>query len=45
MRRKVSSETWEQIKTGFAAGIGLREIVRKMNIPEGIVLAHAKRHG
>jgi hypothetical protein len=27
------------------SGIGLREIARKMNIPEGTVLAHAKRHG
>ena len=45
MRRKITSEMWEQIKTGYAAGIGLREIARKMNIPQGTVLAHAKRHG
>ena len=45
MRRKIPNETWEQIKTGYAAGVGLREIARKMNIPEGTVLAHAKRHG
>jgi uncharacterized protein YjcR len=45
MRRKITQETWEQIKTGYAAGINLREIARKMNIPEGTVLAHAKRHG
>jgi uncharacterized protein YjcR len=45
MRRKITNETWEQIKTAYAAGIGLREIARKMNIPEGTVLAHAKRHG
>src|SRR5215831_410565 len=45
MRRNITSETWEQIKTGYAAGVGLREIARKMNIPEGTVLAHAKRHG
>ena len=42
---RISSERWEQIKTAYAAGIGLREIARKMNIPEGTVLAHAKRHG
>jgi len=36
---------WEQIKTGYAAGVGLREIARKMDIPSGTVLAHAKRHG
>jgi hypothetical protein len=45
MRRKITGETWEQIKTGYAAGINLREIARKMKIPEGTVLAHAKRHG
>jgi hypothetical protein len=45
MRNRISSERWEQIKTAYAAGIGLREIARKMNIPEGTVLAHAKRRG
>jgi hypothetical protein len=45
MRRKITKETWEQIKTGYSAGINLREITRKMKIPEGTVLAHAKRHG
>ena len=45
MRRKITQETWEQIKTAYAAGINLREIARKMNISEGTVLAHAKRHG
>jgi hypothetical protein len=45
MRRKITNEAWEQIKTGYAAGINLREIARKMKIPEGTVLAHAKRHG
>jgi len=45
MRRKIANEVWEQIKTAFFAGIGLREVARKMNIPEGTVLAHAKRHG
>ena len=44
MRQKITNEIWEQIKTGYAAGINLREIARKMNIPEGTVLAHAKRH-
>src|SRR5205814_5000387 len=45
MRRKITNETWEQIKTAYVAGINLREIARKMNIPEGTVLAHAQRHG
>ena len=44
MRRKIINETWEQIKTGYAAGVGLREIARKMNIPAGTILARAKRH-
>jgi hypothetical protein len=44
-RRAISFETWQQIKTAYASGIGLREIARNMNIPEGTVLAHAKRHG
>jgi len=41
----LSRDTWEQIKAGHAAGIGLREIARKMNVPEGTVLARAKREG
>ena len=45
VRNRISAERWEQIKTGYAAGITLREIARKMDIPEGTVLAHAKRHG
>jgi DNA-binding NarL/FixJ family response regulator len=45
IRSRISSERWEQIKTAYAAGIGLREIARKMNISQGAVLAHAKHHG
>jgi hypothetical protein len=44
-RRKISAQIWDQVKTALAAGIGQREIARNMNIPEGTVLAHAKRHG
>ena len=44
-RSKISSERWEQIKTAHASGIGLREIARNMDIPEGTVLARAKREG
>jgi len=40
---RLSKETWQQIKAGYAAGIGLREIARKMDVPEGTVLARAKR--
>src|SRR5439155_21191939 len=45
MRRRITNETWEQIKTAFAAGVGLREIARNMGIPQGTVLARAKREG
>jgi hypothetical protein len=33
------------MKTAYASGIGLREIARNMGIPEGTVLARAKREG
>jgi hypothetical protein len=42
---RLPADTWEQIKAGYAAGIGLREIARNMNVPEGTVLARAKREG
>ena len=38
-------ETWQQIKTAFAAGVGLRQIARNMNIPTGTILSRAKREG
>jgi uncharacterized protein YjcR len=40
-----SKDTWDQIKAGYAAGTGLRELARKMNVAEGTVLARAKREG
>jgi len=42
---RLSKDTWDQIKAAYAAGVGLREIARKMNVPEGTVLARAKREG
>jgi hypothetical protein len=42
-RSRISADIWEQVKTAYATGIGLREIARNMGIPEGTVLAHAKR--
>ena len=42
---RVSKDTWQQIRAAYAAGIGLREIARKMSVPEGTVLARAKREG
>jgi hypothetical protein len=43
--RRISADIWEQINTAYAGGIGLREIARNMGIPEGTVLARAKREG
>src|SRR5260370_5725013 len=46
VRGRISAEVWEQVKTAYATGsIGLREIARNMGIPEGTVLAGAKREG
>ena len=45
MRRTITNATWAEIRTAYASGIGLREIARNMNIPEGTVLARAKREG
>jgi uncharacterized protein YjcR len=43
MRRTITDETWEQVRTAYASGIGLREIARNMGISEGTVLSRAKR--
>jgi hypothetical protein len=43
VRSRVSADVWQQVKTAYASGIGLREIARNMDIPEGTVLARAKR--
>ena len=43
MRRQISAETWEQIRTAHASGIGLRELARSTGIPVGTVLARASR--
>jgi hypothetical protein len=44
--KRIPADTWQQIKTAYASGIiGLREIARNMGIPEGTVLARAKREG
>jgi hypothetical protein len=45
MRTRIRPERWEQIKTAYASGIGLREIARSMDISEGTVLSRAKREG
>ena len=45
MRRTITNATWAEIHTAYASGIGLREIARNLGIPEGTVLARAKRQG
>jgi IS30 family transposase len=45
VRRTIANATWAEIRTAHASGIGLREIARNMNIPQGTVLARAKREG
>jgi hypothetical protein len=45
VRRTITKATWAEIRTAYASGIGLREIARNMDIPEGTVLARAKREG
>jgi hypothetical protein len=42
---RISRERWQQIKTAHASGFALREIARNMGVPEGTVLARAKREG
>jgi DNA invertase Pin-like site-specific DNA recombinase len=45
VKRIITKSTWAEIRTAYASGIGLREIARNMNVPEGTVLARAKREG
>jgi len=45
VRRTIPKSTWAEIRTACASGIGLREIARNTGIPEGTVLARAKREG
>ena len=43
--KRIPESIWTEIRTAYASGIGLREIARNMDIPEGTVLARAKREG
>jgi len=43
MSRTITNQTWEQMKTAYASGIGLRELARNAGVPEGTVLSRAKR--
>jgi hypothetical protein len=45
VRSRIPADVWQQVKTAYASGIGLREIARNMSIPEGTVLARAQREG
>ena len=44
-RRRISPECWEQVKTAYASGIGLRDLARNTGIPAGTILSRAKRDG
>jgi hypothetical protein len=44
-RSRISADVWQQVKTAYASGIGLREVARNMGIPEGTILSRAKREG
>ena len=41
--KRIPESIWTEIRTAYASGIGLREMARNMDIPEGTVLARAKR--
>jgi hypothetical protein len=45
VRRTISKATWDEIRTAYASGIGLRELSRNMGIAPGTVLSRAKRKG
>jgi hypothetical protein len=46
VKRAIAKSVWAEIKTAFATGsVSLRELARQMNIPEGTILARAKREG
>jgi hypothetical protein len=45
VKKRLSRSDWEQVKTAYASGVGLREIARNMGIPEGSVLSRGKREG
>ena len=45
IKRQISAATWEQIKTAFASGIGLRGSLETWTSLEGTVLARASREG
>jgi hypothetical protein len=43
--KRIPESNWAEIRMAHANGIGLREMARNMGIPEGTVLARAKREG
>ena len=45
VRSRISPDRWEQIKTAYASGLGLREIARSMHVSENSVLSRAHREG
>jgi hypothetical protein len=43
MSRRLSRQEWDQLRTAFAAGAGLRELARNMEVSENTVLSRARR--
>ena len=41
----LSETQWAQLRAAFTAGAGLRPLAREAGIPEGTILARAKREG
>lgn len=43
VKARISADVWEQARTAYASGIGLRELARRMGIPIGTMLSRASR--
>lgn len=41
----ITAPDWSQLRAAYLAGAGLRSLARRTGIPEGTVLARAKREG
>ena len=41
--KHLPNSQWDEVRTAYASGVGLRELARNMGIPAGTVLARAKR--
>jgi hypothetical protein len=43
-RNRLSKTQWEQLRTAYCAGAGLRELARGMGLSENTVTSYARRH-